>query len=124
VVRTLGGYVAPQAGGAVAGATMEPGRRDRVPEADTLALLRARAASAFPHLRAAPAEGRAGVRAATPDGLPLVGRSAVRPQAILCVGARRNGWLVAPLAAEAVLAAVSGEDPGAAGAAFDPGRFG
>ena len=122
VVRSLRGYLAPQPDGALAGATMEAGRRDRELDPAVMARLRTEAASLFPGLAALPATGRAGVRAATPDGLPLVGRSdgPGGSEVILCTGARRNGWLLAPLAAEAVLKALTGEgaDP-----AFAPSRF-
>ena len=123
-VRSLAGYVAPQGRGAIAGATMEPGRRDRRLEPATLAALRANAARLFPALADAPAEGRAGVRAATPDGAPLVGRSAGRDDVMLCVGARRNGWLLAPFAAQALVDILAGEDPGPFAATLDPRRFG
>jgi glycine oxidase len=39
------------------------------------------------------------------------------------VGARRNGWLLAPLVAEMVTACVTGRDPGPYAARFDPARF-
>ena len=122
-VRGASGYIAPQPTGAVAGATMEAGRSDRTVEAATVQRLRAQAARLFPHLADAPAAGRAGVRAATPDGAPLVGASRAGEGALLCVGARRNGWLVAPLAAAMVTAMLAGEDPGPAAGAFDPRRF-
>ncbi|HTK35191.1 MAG TPA: FAD-dependent oxidoreductase [Caulobacteraceae bacterium] len=126
VVRSLHGYLAPQPGGLLAGATMEPGRSDRDVDDLVLARLRANAARLFPHLAHGPAVGRAGVRAATPDGAPLVGRSAACgvQEVVLCVGARRNGWLLAPLAAEVVARTLAGDAPGSEGAAFDPGRFG
>ena len=124
VVRGFSGYVAPQPGGAAAGASMEVGRRDRETDAAVLAGLRAQAAGLFPHLADAPAQGFAGVRAASPDGLALVGRSVAGEDLVLCVGARRNGWLLAPLAAEVVLATLAGGDPGPFGAALDPRRFG
>ena len=123
-VRGLDGYVVPQAAGAVAGASMEAGRRDREPDAAVLAALSAHAARLFPHLASALARPMAGVRAASPDGLPLVGRSSAGDELALCVGARRNGWLLAPLAAETVLRALAGETPGPFGAALDPQRFG
>ena len=124
VVRSFDGYVVPQGEGALAGASMEAGRRDREPDAAVLAALRAHAARLFPHLASAPARPMAGVRAASPDGLPLVGRSSAGEELLLCVGARRNGWLLAPLAAETVLRTLAGHDPGAFGAALDPQRFG
>jgi glycine oxidase len=52
-----------------------------------------------------------GVRASTPDGLPLVGWSAT-PGVMLAVGARRNGWLLAPLVADLVAAYLKGDNPG------------
>jgi glycine oxidase len=121
-LRGAGGYVAPQPHGAVAGASMEHGRADRALEPDALARLRVQAAALVPALAGAEAEGRAGVRAATPDGLPLVGRSA--GGAILAVGARRNGWLLAPLVAELVVELVAGQALGPWAAALDPARFG
>jgi glycine oxidase len=62
------------------------------------------------------------VRAATPDGLPLAGPSRSDPSIILAVGARRNGWLLAPLVAGMVLDAVEGR-AGPHAALFDPARF-
>jgi glycine oxidase len=62
------------------------------------------------------------VRASAPDGLPLVGRAGAGGP-ILAVGARRNGWLLAPLVAELVLKAAAGEDGGAVGERLSPDRF-
>ena len=59
----------------------------------------------------------AGVRAATADGLPLVGVGAAA-NVILAVGARRNGWLLAPLIAHVVLDAVEGRAPAGRRGAF------
>ena len=123
VLRSFRGYVSPQPGGALAGATMELGRSDLTLDVEVLAGLRADAARLLPHLSMAPATGRAGVRAATPDGLPLVGLSAAGApgrEVVLCTGARRNGWLLAPLAAEVVVRSLT---VGEAEPAFDPGRF-
>jgi glycine oxidase len=47
------------------------------------------------------------VRATTPDGLPLVGASS-QPDLVLALGARRNGWLLAPMIAAAVVEALAG----------------
>ena len=62
------------------------------------------------------------VSAATPDGLPMVGWSA-RPDRLLAVGARRNGWLLAPLVARTIAAYLADEDPGPYAARLDPRRF-
>ena len=75
----------------------------------------------FPGLSGQPVEASTGVRAATLDGLPLVGWS--REQGVmLAVGARRNGWLLAPLVARMVVAYVLGQDAGAYAEAFEPRR--
>ena len=69
------------------------------------------------------ATGQAGIRASTPDGLPLVGRSRAQG-VIVAAGTRRNGWLLAPLIAEEVVRAARGAAPGPRAARFAPGRFG
>lgn len=122
VVRSPGGYVAPQARGAVAGATMEAGRADRIVDPAAVARLRAEAERLYPGLVGASATARAGVRATTPDGLPMVGPTAGAANLVLAVGARRNGWLLAPLVAEVVLRTLAGEGSGEVGAAFSPAR--
>ncbi|MDN5749242.1 MAG: FAD-dependent oxidoreductase, partial [Pseudonocardia sp.] len=64
-------------------------------------------------------ESSAGLRPGTPDNLPLIG--AVGPEGLLAAtGHGRNGMLLAPLTADAVLALLRG-DPGPAVA--DPRRF-
>lgn len=122
VARGEGIYVAPSSGGLVAGATMEEGRDDRVVDADAVERLRARAARLFPALAHAEVRAQAGVRAATPDGLPLVGPTA-EEGVLVARGARRNGWLLAPLVAEVLLDGLAGRPRSAAAAAFDPARF-
>jgi glycine oxidase len=42
---------------------------------------------------------------------------------VLAVGARRNGWLLAPLVAQVVAACVTGRDAGPYAARLDPQRF-
>jgi glycine oxidase len=123
MVRGEGIYVCPQAGGAVAGATMEPGRSDLELDSATIRTLHRHASALFPALSGVRPIGRSGVRAATPDGLPLVGPSA-RAGVFLATGMRRNGWLLAPMVAELAAAAVLGEPAGPEAARFDPRRFG
>jgi glycine oxidase len=111
VVRCLGGYAVAARDGLRVGATMEPGLADRrVTDAATTALARL-SATLFPGLQGAAFIGRAGVRAATPDGLPLVGPSAL-DGVWLATGARRNGWLLAPLVARMLAAYLADRDPG------------
>jgi len=107
VVRGPQGYVAPQSAGAMAGATMEVGRTDLATDATAVESLRSGAIDLLPHLAGARFRARAGVRAATPDGLPLVGASGLTG-VHLAVGARRNGWLLAPLMARVILSGLAG----------------
>jgi glycine oxidase len=107
VVRGAQGYVAPQPGGAMGGATMEVGVADLVTHAAAVEGLRSAAVNLFPHLADARFRARAGVRAATADGLPLVGASRLKG-VHLAVGARRNGWLFAPLMARVILDGLAG----------------
>jgi glycine oxidase len=117
-----GVYVAPSILGAVVGATMEEGRSDRDIDPEAVARLAAGARRLFPSLETAGIEARAGVRAATPDGLPLVGAGETEG-VLVARGARRNGWLLAPLIAEVLLDRLAGRPASGAAAAFDPGRF-
>jgi glycine oxidase len=122
VIRTPGAYLLGSGGGLLAGATMEAGRSDLAADLEAQVELRGALADAFPSLATEGWVTRVGVRAASPDGLPLAGAS-VRPGAFLAVGARRNGWLLAPLVAEIVTAAVTGEDGGRWAPRLDPSRF-
>jgi glycine oxidase len=121
VVRGPGVYAAPGSGMAF-GATMELGRDDVGVDQQLGAQLLAAGLRLFPGLEGAPIQIAAGVRAATADALPLAGPSAT-PGVILAAGARRNGWLLAPLVARIVAAAVTGGDPGPYAARLDPARF-
>lgn len=121
-LRAQGAYAAPASDGLAVGATMEPGRDDTAVDPVALAPLVQAAGRLFPDLAEATFGVSAGVRAATPDGLPLVGRSEA-PGVVLAVGARRNGWLLAPLAAQVATACVLGRDSGPYAPRFDPLRF-
>ncbi|MBD7939877.1 FAD-dependent oxidoreductase [Brevundimonas sp. Sa3CVA3] len=107
VVRGPGAYVAPMGEGSVIGATMEPGERSLTPDA---ARCQAMLAAAWEVLDRAPRpltiDWRAGVRGATPDGLPMAGQ--VAPGLHVALGPRRNGWLLGPLIAAAVADATEG----------------
>ena len=122
-VRGEGAYVVPGSSGAAVGATMEPGVSDTASDPAALAPVLAAGARLFPQLEGAEARLAAGVRAATPDGLPLAGPSTAQ-KVILATGARRNGWLLAPLVAQTVAACVAGRDAGPWAARLDPRRFG
>jgi glycine oxidase len=67
-------------------------------------------------------ETAAGLRPGSPDNRPLIG--ALGPDGLLAAtGHHRNGMLLAPLTADAVLALLRGEAVPAAVAAADPARF-
>jgi glycine oxidase len=122
VVRGGGLYVAPVLGGMIAGATMEAGLSDRSIVPAAVARLHAGAAALFPALAGLKPQAFAGVRAATADGLPVVGSYGMEG-VMLARGARRNGWLFAPLIAQTIADQLAGLPPSATAAAFDPGRF-
>ena len=121
-VRGEGAYAVPGVDGLAIGATMEPGVADPAPDARALAPLLAAGARLFPRLAGADFAAAAGIRAATPDGLPMVGPSEAA-KVILAVGARRNGWLLAPLVARRVAACVTGGEAGPYAPRLDPARF-
>jgi glycine oxidase len=122
VIRTPGAYLLGSGGGFLAGATMEVGRSDLAADLEAQAELRGTLSDIFPALATEGWVTRVGVRAASLDGLPLAG-AASRPGVFLAVGARRNGWLLAPLVAKIVTAAITGEDAGRWAARLDPLRF-
>lgn len=122
VVRGEGAYVTADASGLTLGATMQAGVEDLAVEPERVASLLAAGAKLFPAVAAARAIPQTGVRAATPDGLPMVGRGR-HHGVLLAVGARRNGWLLAPLVAKIITACVTEGDLGPYAARLDPGRF-
>ena len=122
VVRVNGTYICPSDGGVAVGSTMEPGRDDLDIDPSAVASLGGAASAAVPALAGQRVEARAGVRAATPDGLPLVGPAA-RPGVWLAVGARRNGWLLAPLIARITAEGLAGSALDDRAALFAPARF-
>jgi glycine oxidase len=121
VIRGEGVYIAPGDSPAI-GATMEAGRDDLTVDPSATEALRAAAIRLRPELAQAVMTTEVGVRAATPDGLPLVGWSAT-PGVMLAVGARRNGWLLAPLVADLAAAYLKGDNPGPDAASLDARRF-
>ncbi len=121
-IRSAGGYVVARASGAMVGATMEFGLDDLTPDEAIAERLRGVGASLYPDLAMVPAQHRVGVRAATPDGLPLVGPSSA-PGVTLACGARRNGWLLAALVAKTVEARFRDEALDPFAIQMDPRRF-
>ncbi|MEQ9337522.1 MAG: FAD-dependent oxidoreductase, partial [Miltoncostaeaceae bacterium] len=122
-VRTPDVYLAPRGDEVVVGATVEE-RADRHATAGAVADLLEDALRACPELRELElAEVGTGLRPATADGRPSVGRDA--DGLIHAVGGYRHGLLLAPLVAAAVvdLVARAGTVPAGPLAPFVPGRF-
>jgi glycine oxidase len=114
-------YLVPRFDGVVVGATQQDAGFDaRVTHAGVARLL-ANAASVLPELADySLAEASAGLRPTTPDGLPLLGR--FDEKMVLATGHGRNGLLLAPITADLVVAALSGDQlPEALLAAADAG---
>lgn len=124
VVRGPGAYVAPMGTGAVVGATMEPGRRDVAPDAET----GERLLSAAWRVLDRPAEPmtiewRAGVRGGSADGLPMAGAAPDGAALFMALAPRRNGWLLGPLTGAVVADAIEGRAASPHARALDPRRF-
>jgi glycine oxidase len=122
VLRAPGVYLSRADGMAILGATMEAGRSDTEIEPGATQRLLEAGATLADGLDRLAWRADAGVRAATPDGLPMVGQGSA-PDVIVAVGARRNGWLLAPMIAEVVLAQIEGRPQGEPARLFDPARF-
>jgi glycine oxidase len=106
-----GGYLAPKPDGRVlAGSTMEDvGFDKRVTAAGVQSILE-RAARLCPRLATAPVGALwAGLRPATPDGLPALGPVPGMPGLHLAAGHLRNGILLTPVTAELLAASVRGQ---------------
>ncbi|MDP3659353.1 FAD-binding oxidoreductase [Phenylobacterium sp.] len=122
VIRTADAYAAPSARGRLVGASMETGRDDLDVDPTQVAILHAAAQRLFRDVADLEPQVRVGVRAGAPDGLPLVGPAAT-PGVLIAAGARRNGWLLAPLVARMIAAYAMGDDPGPHAATLHPKRF-
>jgi len=108
VPRTQG----PNAGRAIIGATIEDAGFDKTLHSSDIAHLRSLAAALLPSLADAPQlEVWAGLRPATPDGLPLLGALPTQPNHFIATGHYRDGILLAPATAHVMAQLLSGESP-------------
>lgn len=122
IIRSSEAYLANHGSSAKFGATMEAGRDDTRIDAAQVEGLKERARTMLPRLDLSQAVPRVGIRAASPDGWPMIGRD--RASGVLVATAmRRNGYVFAPLAARMMLGFLAGKTPPEA-AAYDPNRFG
>lgn len=124
VLRSRGGYLVPRADGRyVLGATMEERGFDTTVTAgavfellrDTIELVPGASELVIDELIA-------GLRPATPDGLPAIGPGHLEGLH-WAVGHHRNGILLTPITAQIVLAGLEGEELPELAAPFAPQRF-
>lgn len=125
-----GGYVIPTGQGLLFGATHDRDDAAAGIRADDTARNLALLAGVRPHLAAelarAPIAARAGVRAVTPDFLPLAGRVGEADGLFILSGLGSRGFCAAPLLAEHVAALALGAPsplPGPIAEIIDPQRF-
>jgi glycine oxidase len=103
-------YLVPRGAETLVGATVEEKGFDTTVTPDAVASLQAGAIRLCPELEGAPiTRSWAGIRPATPDGLPILGPDPSLPQLIYACGHSKNGILLAPGTAVAVKAWVRGE---------------
>lgn len=121
---TWGGYACAAPGGVLVGATHVAGE-DAGPDEPAIAGFREAYARHFPSLKAGEVvQTWCGVRASTPDRLPVAG--ALGPRSFVLSGLGSRGFAHAPLLAEHVAALAHGHMPAlprSAAEAFDPARF-
>ena len=124
VIRTPEVYAVPREDGdLVVGATVEERGWDRTVTAGGVLELLHRAYEALPGVAELElVEAAAGLRPGTPDNGPIVGESSTRGL-WWATGHWRNGILLAPLTAEAVAGALTGEEPPEEFDPFGPRRF-
>jgi glycine oxidase len=122
IVRFEGGYLVPRGDGRyVLGATMEERGFDTTVTAGGLYELLRDAGELVPGIHELVVEETAaGLRPATPDNAPVLGRSAQLGGLVWATGHHRNGILLAPVTGDIVAGILDGE---AAPEPFAPGRF-
>jgi glycine oxidase len=117
VVRTPDIYIVPRtsgpnAGRAIIGATIEDAAFDKTIHPSDIAYLHSLAVRLLPPLaNATQLEAWAGLRPATPDGVPLLGALSDHPNHFIATGHYRDGILLAPGTAHVMAQLLSGENP-------------
>jgi glycine oxidase len=107
------------------GATMEEVGFDERTTVDGVSRLLEAVRATLPQAAACGFRGaRVGLRPATPDGLPIIGPSAVMPNLMYATGHYRNGVLLAPLTAQLVADAMLDGQVDPLTPAVRPSRFG
>lgn len=109
VIFAAGGYLVPRAASTLVGSTHERVGYDATTTVEAGELLRNRAAHLWPALKpVVPVAHWAGLRPATADGLPVVGKTQLA-QLTVNAGHYRNGLVFTILCGELVAATIAGE---------------
>ncbi len=117
VVRTPDIYIVPRtvgpnAGRAIIGATIEDAGFDKTPHPTDIERLRSLAVALLPALSdSLQLEAWAGLRPATPDGLPLLGALPTQPNHFIATGHYRDGVLLAPATAQVMAQILLNQTP-------------
>ena len=124
VVYGREGYLVPRADGRlIVGSTMEEAGFDARFTVEGFSRLATIARNIAPATaEATVSETWTGLRPATPDGLPVIGRSALRG-VVIAGGLFRNGILLGPLVGEIAAGLALGDEPTIDLSAFNPARF-
>jgi len=124
VVRGPEVYLVPRSDGRIlVGSTSEDVGFDKRVNPDTIQSLHQKAAELVPELgEARILEAWAGLRPATPDGLPILGRGEVEGY-FIATGHYRNGILLAPVTAAVMTQLIRGVQPACELGGFSPQRF-
>jgi glycine oxidase len=123
MVRSHHAYLVPRETRLFVGATMADAGFDTATTLEAEQFLFDEAVALMPPLEDWPIDEHwAGLRPGSPDGLPILGATAL-DGLFAATGQFRNGILFAPAVAEALCALVLGREPGMDVRAFDPRRF-
>jgi glycine oxidase len=117
-------YIVPRGDETLVGATVEEAGFDVGVTDDAAGWLRSRAIELVPELATAPVtRSWAGIRPATPDMLPIIGQDPNHVHVIYASGHSKNGVLLAPATAAAVVELAYGRPTPTPIDAFSIGRF-
>jgi glycine oxidase len=124
VLRTPDIYLVPRGEARITiGATVEQAGFDKTVEPHAIARLLQAAAELYPPIADAEIlETWAGLRPATADSLPLLGKASIQANYWIATGHYRNGILLAPGTARLLSQAIRGETPELDISAFAPNR--
>src|SRR5579871_633717 len=124
VIRSPEAYVIPRSDGRIViGTTLEDAGFDKRTDPAVIQRLYRSAVAWVPELaQARILEDWAGLRPATPDGLPILGQTGI-PNYFVATGHYRDGILLAPVTAAAMAEVINGSPPAFDLTAFSPARF-